>query len=115
MGGFQRGTGNRGRGRVQATSVAISTMCGLVYCTPLHVFSQMRVEGVVVCRKDSYWMVIWFRAWRRVLNDLGVRFYLFTRSSIGLHKRTGFLRAPIYLRVDGTGSANVVKLVVEGV
>ena len=44
-----------------------------------------------------------------------VRFYLFTRSSIGLHKRTGFLRTPIYLRVDGTGSANVVKLVVEGV
>ena len=46
---------------------------------------------------------------------MGVRFYLFTRSSIGLHKRTGFLRTPIYLRVDGTGSANVVKLVVEGV
>ena len=43
-----------------------------------------------------------------------VRFYLFTRSSIGLHKRTGFLQTPIYLRVDGTGSANVVKSVVEG-
>ena len=40
--------------------------------------------------------------------------YLFARSSIGLHKRTGFLRTPMYSRVDGTGSANVVKLVVEG-
>ena len=40
--------------------------------------------------------------------------YFFTRSSIGLHKRTGFLRTPMYSRVDGTVSANVVKLVVEG-
>ena len=36
--------------------------------------------------------------------------YLFTQSSIDLHKRTKFERTPMYSRVDGTGSANVVKI-----